>query len=250
VSPRERAARTAKSELTFRGPPHRMTSLIALPDRAEDVGRPTALLEGAEIHGFAIRPLTSEGLNMGKATLRLPKSTPPGRYAGSVEIGGRQTAVTVEVEPRPKIDVTPSRLTFEVEPGAEVTAGATLLNIGNVPFHVPAASTFCVFDGSGVDHAFWVAFVSEPVEGKERIDLLLDDLAQSHGGLVELRARAGERRVAPGESRDVELTLRFSDRLRPGHAYAGSWDAEGLHLRIRVSVPAAKGKPRAAEAVR
>jgi len=107
-----------------------------------------------------------------------------------------------------------------------------------------------VFDGSGVAHAFWVAFVSEPVEGKERIDLLLDDLAQSHGGLVELRARAGERRVAPGESRDVELTLRFSDRLRPGHAYAGSWDAEGLHLRIRVSVPAAKGKPRAAEAVR
>jgi hypothetical protein len=239
VSPR---ARAAKPRLTFRGPPHRLTSLVALPDGADDVGRPTALLEGAEIHGFAVRPMTREGLNMGKATLRLPKSTPPGTYAGSVEIGGRQMAVAVEVEPRPKIDVSPSRLTFDVEPGAEAGAEVTLINLGNVPFHVPAVSTFCVFDGTGVDHAFWVAFVSDPVEGKERIDLLLDDLAESHGGLVELRARAGERTIAPGESRDVLVTLRFSDRLRPGHGYAGSWDVDGMHLRIRVNVPAPKGK--------
>ena len=242
MSPRERAARAAGPKLTFRGPPHRLTSLVALPEDAGDVGNPSALLEGAEIHGFAIRPLTREGLNMGKATLRLPKSTPPGTYDGSVEIGGRKLTVAVEVEPRPKIDVSPSRLTFEVEPGAEAGAEVTLLNLGNVPFHVPAASTFCVFDGSGVDHAFWVAFVSDPVEGKERIDLLLDDLAESHGGLVELRARAGERTVAPGESRDVQVTLRFSDRLRSGHDYAGSWDVDGLHLRIRVNVPATKGK--------
>jgi hypothetical protein len=241
MSPRERAA---KPQLTFRGPPHRLTSLVALPDGADDVGKPNALLEGAEIHGFAVRPLTREGHKMGKATLRLPKSTPPGTYAGSVEIGGRQTAVTVEVEPRPKIEVSPSSLTFEVEPGAEVSADVTLVNLGNVPFHVPAASTFCVYDGGGVDHAFWVAFVSDPVEGKERIDLLLDDLADSHGGLVELRARAADRTVAPGESRDVQVTLKFSDRLRPGRGYAGSWDTDGMHLRIRVSVPDSKGKPR------
>jgi hypothetical protein len=131
-----------------------------------------------------------------------------------------------------------------VEPGAEVSADVTLVNLGNVPFHVPAASTFCVYDGGGVDHAFWVAFVSDPVEGKERIDLLLDDLADSHGGLVELRARAADRTVAPGESRDVQVTLKFSDRLRPGRGYAGSWDTDGMHLRIRVSVPDSKGKPR------
>jgi hypothetical protein len=194
--------------------------------------------------------LRREGLGLGKATLRLPKSTPPGTYAGSVEIGGLELPVVVEVEPLAKVDVSPSRLAFEVEPGREVTADVTLVNIGNVPCAVPAASTFCVFDGSGVDHAFWVAFVSEPPEGRQRIDLLLDDLAESHGGLVEVRARAGDRTIAPGESREVQVTLRFSDRLRPGHAYAGSWDAGGLHLRVRVSVPARKGRPRAAEKVR
>jgi hypothetical protein len=247
VSPRQRTARTGGSPLTFRGPPHRLTSIVALPDGTDGLGEPKALLEGAEIRGLAVRPLRREGLNMGKVTLRLPRSTPAGSYAGSVEIGGRTLPVAVEVEPHPKVEVSPSRLLLEVEPGAEATVDVTLLNIGNVPFDVPAASTFCVFDGSGVDHAFWVAFVSDPPEGKERIDLLLDDLAESHGGLVEVRARASERTIAPGESRDVQVTLRFSDRLRPGHAYAGSWDADGLHLRIRLSVPSERKKQRAAE---
>jgi hypothetical protein len=236
--------------VTFRGPPHRLTSLIALPDGLDPSGEAKARLKGVEIRGLAVRSLRREGLGMGKATLRLPKSTPPGTYAGSVEIGGLELPAVVEVEPLAKVDVTPSRLAFEVEPGKEVTADVTLVNIGNVPCAVPAASTFCVFDGSGVDHAFWAAFVTEPPEGKQRIDLLLDDLAESHGGLVEVRARAGDRTIAPGESREVQVNLRFSDRLRPGHAYTGSWDAAGLHLRVRVNVPARKGRPRAAEKVR
>ncbi len=241
MSPRQRTA-AAAPKVTFRGPPQRMTSLVTLPDEHDAAARPKALLEGAEVRGLAVRPLTREGLKMGKVTLRLPKSTPPGSYTGSVEIAGRQVPVAVEVEPRPKLEASPSRLSFELQPGAEVTADVTLLNVGNVPYEVPAASTFCVFDGSGVDHAFWVAFGSDPPEGKERIDLLLDDLAESHGGLVEVRARAAERTIPPGESREVQVGLRFSDRIRPGHTYAGSWGGEGLSVRVRVSVPAAKEK--------
>lgn len=221
--------------------------MVALPDGAGAL-EPKALLEGAEIRGLSIRSLARDGLHLGKVTLRLPKSTPPGRYAGSLELGGRRMPLAVEVEARSKIEASPARLSLEVEPGAEVTADVTLHNVGNVPFQVPAASTFCVFDGSGVDHAFWVAFVTEPPELKERIDLLLDDLADSHGGLVEVRARTAERTIAPGDSRDVQVTLRFSDRLRPGRRYAGSWGTDGLRLRVRVRVPARNGKQRAAEA--
>ena len=224
-----------------------MSSVVALPDGAGAL-EPKARLEGAEIKGLSVRSLTREGLNLGKVTLRLPKSTPPGTYAGSLELGGRRMPLAVEVEARPKIEASPSRLSLEVEPGAEVTTDVTLHNVGNVPFQVPAASTFCVFDGRGVDHAFWVAFVTEPPDMKERIDLLLDDLADSHGGLVEVRARATERTIAPGDSRDVQVTLRFSDRIRAGRRYAGSWGTDGLHLRVRVRVPARNGKQRAAEA--
>jgi hypothetical protein len=241
MSPGRRTA----APITFRGPPHRLTSLVALPEETEARARPKALLEGAEVRGLSVRPLTREGPGMGKVTLRLSKATPPGSYKGSVEIGGTQVPVAVEVEPRPRVEASPSRLSFEVAPGAEVAADVTLVNVGNVPYEIPAASTFCVFDGSGVDHAFWIALASDPPEGKARIDLLLDDLAGSHGGLVEVRARATERTIAPGESRDVHVGLRFSDRLRAGHAYSGSWGADGLRVRVRASVPDAQPKPRA-----
>jgi hypothetical protein len=185
---------------------------------------------------------------MGRFTLRLPKSTPPGKYRGSLEIGGEKLPIMAEVESRPRVERMPRRLTIEVEPGGEVTAAVVLVNTGNVPCEVPAASTFCVFDGSGVEQAFWAALGSDQRKGRERLDVLLDELAGYHGGLVEVRARADKRAIEPGESREVRLTLRFSDRLRAGRTYAGTWTAEGLRLPIRVTVPETKPRPRVAEA--
>jgi hypothetical protein len=155
-----------------------------------------------------------------------------------------------EVEPQQNVGVVPSDLSLQVEPGAEATADVTILNRGNVPFELPAASQFCIFDGGGVDHAFWVALGSEPPEGKQRIDVLMDDLARSHGGLVEVRARASKRTIAAGEAGEAQVTLRFSDRLQPGRTYAGSWDADGLHLSIEVTVPEKQRARRTAKEAR
>jgi hypothetical protein len=226
---------------TFRGPPHRLSSLVELPAGTEALAPGEARLEGADVRSVSVRPLTREGIDMGKLTLRLPESTPPGTYEGTVELGSQAVPIVVEVEPRRRLEASPARFTFETSPGGEVTANASIVNVGNVPWDLPAASTFCIFDGSGIDHAVWVALANDPPEGKERIDVLMDDLAESHGGLVEVRARTKEKTVAPGESRDVQLTLKFSDRLRPGHTYSGSWAADGLRLSVRVTVPEQKG---------
>jgi hypothetical protein len=250
VSPRRRPAKAAAAPLTFRGPPNHLTSLVELPEAPETGIAAEAQLEGAELQSFAVRPLTREGLTMGRVRIRLPKSTPPGAYQGSVTIAGEERPFVAEVEARQNVDVAPSQLSLEVAPGAEATADVTLLNRGNVPFELPAASQFCIFDGGGVDHAFWLALASDPPEGKERIDVLLDDLAQSHGGLVEVRARAPKRTIAAGEVGEAQVTLRFSDRLQPGRTYAGSWDADGLHLSIEVTVPEKKRARRTAKEAR
>jgi len=248
VSPRQRATEASRAQpVTFRGPPHRLATLVPLPDEPSALRQREARLEGAEIRGISIRPLKREGVNMARLTLRMPKSTPPGTYAGTLEVGGEGRPIVVEVEPRPRLEVSPPRLSVEPAPGAEVTAEVQLVNTGNVPCEVPAATTFCVFDGTGIDHAFWAALASDPPHGKQRIDVLLDDLADSHGGLVEVRARTDVRTIPPGESREVQLTLRFSDRIQPGHAYGGSWEAEGLRLPIRVAVPESKKKRKTAE---
>jgi hypothetical protein len=244
MSPRTRARSRPDAALSFRGPPNRLSSLVPLP--ADSAGEPRALLDGVEVSSVSMRAVTTAGAGHGKVSLRLPKTTPPGRYAGSIELGGGPVPVVVEVEPQPKVEVSPSQLRLEVGPGEEVTAGITLVNVGNVPFEVPAATRSCIFDQGGVDHAFWVALASEPTATKSRIDLLLDDLAGSHGGLVEMRARPTDTAIPVGDARDIELTLRFSDRLRPGGAYSGAWDAEGLHVRLRVDVPETKRAARKA----
>ena len=252
MSPRRRVAaarsRARDKPATFRGPPDRLASLLPLPDDPEALRQKSARLEGAEVRGIRIRPLRREGVNMGRFTLRLPRSTPPGTYAGSLEIGGEKLPIMAEVESRARVERSPRRLRIEVEPGGEFTADLLLVNTGNVPCEVPTASTFCIFDGSGVEQAFWAALGSDQPKGRQRLDVLLDELAESHGGLVEVRARTDKRAITPGESREVQLTLRFSDRLRTGRAYAGTWTAEGLRLPIRVTVPGAKRPRRAVEA--
>ena len=250
MSPRRRPARAAAPPLTFRGPPNHLTSLVELPEAPDAAVAAEAEIKGAELQALAVRPLSREGLPLGRVRIRLPKSTPPGTYEGSVTIAGKERPFVAEVEPRENVGVFPSYLSLEVEPGAEATAEVTLLNRGNVTFELPAASQFCIFDGRGIDHAFWLALASEPPKGKERIDVLLNDLAQSHGGLVEVRARAPKRAIGAGETGEAQVTLRFSDRLQPGRMYAGSWDAGGLHLSIEVTVPEKKRARRTAKEAR
>lgn len=250
MSPRRRPAKAAATPLTFRGPPNHLTTLVAIPEAAEGPVAAEAQLEGVDVESLAVRPLTREGLAMGRVRIRLPRSTPPGAYPGSVTIAGQEVPFVAEVEPRQNVDVVPSHLSLELEPGAEATADVTLLNRGNVPLDLPAASQFCIFDGGGVDHAFWVALASDPPEGKERIDVLLDDLAQSHGGLVEVRALAAKGTIAAGEAGEAQITLRFSDRLQPGRTYAGAWDTDGLHLSIEVTVPERKRARKTAKEAR
>jgi hypothetical protein len=247
VTPRRRAAKAEAPPLTFRGPPSHLLSLVELPEDPDTAVAPKAEIQGAELQALAVRPLNREGLPLGRVRIRLPKSTPPGTYEGSVTIAGEERPFVAKVEPREDVDVFPSYLSLDVEPGAEATADVMLLNRGNVSFELPAASQFCVFDGSGVDRAFWLALGSEPPKGKGRVDVLLDDLAQSHGGLVEVRARAPKRTIGAGEVGEAQITLRFSDRLQPGRIYAGSWDVDGMHLSIEVTVPEKKRARRTAK---
>jgi hypothetical protein len=83
----------------------------------------------------------------------------------------------------------------------------------------------------------WAALTSDPPAGKGRLDVLLDDLAVSHGGLVDVRVRDGAGDLAPGKGRTCRIELGWSDRLRPGRTYAGSWEVGGLRLPIRVETP-------------
>jgi hypothetical protein len=172
--------------------------------------------------------------------VRLAASTPPGRYEGAATVGDRTVPVQIEVEPAERLRATPSRFEILAEPSGSEGVEIQFVNSGNVPVEIPARSSFCLFDGGGIDHAVWAALTADPPKGKGRMDVLLDDLAASHGGLVDVRVRDGAGSIAPGERRTCRVELGWSDRLRPGRHYVGAWEVAGFRVPIRVETPREK----------
>jgi hypothetical protein len=153
--------------------------------------------------------------------------------------------IVAEVQPRPRLDAHPRRIALETKPAARETVELTLMNTGNVQLDVSGTSTFCLFDGRGIEHAVWAALEKEPPKGKGRMDVFLDDLAGSHGGLVTAKVEKATK-IAPGESGSVTLSLRLPDRLQAGGRYSGAWEAGGIRVPVRIAVPEAKTTRKAA----
>lgn len=238
MSPARRRGRpgSAGKAVTFHGPPSRLTGL--LPE-APAGGEPEVSLARVEVRHVSLRGL---GVGPGATvTIRVAESTAPGMYEGTLRIGEAAFPAVAEVEARPRLRGHPSRLSLAVGPAAESAAEVTVVNVGNTPCEVSGRSKFGLLDDLGPGHAFWTALTSEPPRGKQRVDVLLDDLAGTQGGLVEVSVEDGGT-IPPGGSRTVRLALRFSDRLRPGHSYSGTWEPEGLRLPVRVTVPKAAPK--------
>jgi len=199
--------------------------------------RATATLKGAAVRRLTIRPVAGDAVALSRATIRIAPTTPPGTYHGTARIADETRPVVAEIEARSRLECHPSRLVLSARPGEAVSVEVTLVNVGNIEFTVPARSNFCLFRDDGVHHALWTALTSEPGERMGRTDMLLDDLASSHGGLVDVRVAGSAPAIAPGHARDVRLRLTFSERLHAGQAYTGTWEVEGLRLPARVTVP-------------
>lgn len=232
--------KASEPAVVLRGPPTRLAATRPLP---VDIGSVdgarvpasavSVLVEGAVPERVRVRRAHEPGAAP-ELRVRLASSTPPGRYEGAATVGDRTVPVVIEVEPAPRLRAAPSRLETTAEPAGSETVEIHLANSGNLPIEIPARSSFCLFDGAGIDHAVWAALTTDPPGGKGRMDVLLDDLAASHGGLVDVRVRDGAGSIAPGERRTCRVELRWSDRLRPGRRYAGAWEVAGLRLPIRV----------------
>jgi hypothetical protein len=221
----------------FRGKPGRLMCSLPIEAAAAEFragAHMTAVLQGAEVQGVTVFGSTAAHPEL-RVSLQARSTTAPGHYPGSLQVGGLTVPIVAEVEASPRVRCDPSRLVLSVKPRETVTSDLRLLNTGNVGCVVPITSTFCLFDGHGIDHAVWVALTGEPTPEKQRIDLLLDDLAESHGGLVRARTAEGRDPIPPGEARTVQLRLRFSERIRPQRRYVGAWDLDGLRVPVRVN---------------
>lgn len=241
-APRRTSARAkpALASLVASGPPRRLSFDLPAATAVEAASQPIeATLKGAKISKIT---LSARGLDRGRAPrikVRVDPLTPPGRYEGTATIGKTKIPLVADVQASTNVRTTPAMIEVSPAPGESVTVSVTLLNLGNVPTDVPATTTFPLLDRSGIGDAFYHAIGDPPPEGKQRIDVLLDDLAESSGGVVTATAvKDTDGPIQPGETGTIELTLAFSDRLRPGAQYAGGWNIDATHIPVRVTVPA------------
>lgn len=233
------APKPAAASLVATGPPRRLSFDLPPVAVAEAASHPiAATLNGATISKIT---LSARGIDRGRAPrikVRVDPLTPPGRYEGTATIGKTTIPLVADVLASTNVRTTPTMIEVSPAPGESVTVTVTLQNLGNVPTDVPATTTFPLLDRSGIGDAFYHAIGEPPPEGKQRIDVLLDDLAESSGGVVTATAvKDVDGPIAPGKTGTIQLTLTFSERLRPGAQYAGGWNIDATHVPVRVTVP-------------
>jgi hypothetical protein len=234
--------RASPAPLRFRGTPR---ALEALAPVALDLPADATLVLEAVAGRRAtatIEPvaLQSEAAGASATWLRfdLPLQTPPGTYEGGVQVGPDRYPVTIEVQPLPDLDVTPSQLSLTAVPGGRETVELTLVNNGNVPVAIERAYAFNLLEPSAIEEAFHSALREHGRSLDERLHRLAEQLDERHGGLVRVAVEAGSGALDPGEIRDVRAVLRFGKELRRGATYTTTWAIGNLNLWIEVAVQA------------
>jgi hypothetical protein len=236
--------RADQPPLRFRGPPAGLQAFAALAP--ETVAAPEARVTVDLGKARSIEPLPIDAAAVADGAshvrLSLPPTTPPGTYEGSLRAGKVQLPLSVEVEPYPSLRLAPAQLLLEAEPKASVDVHVTALNDGNVPLEIPRASAFGLFEVDGAERSVRAAFTTTPARGRTRLDHLVEELADSHGGLVRVQIAEGSGTLDPGEVRALLIRLRFSDTLERDQTYSGTWSLHTLRYYVRVTVPPARAQ--------
>jgi len=211
--------------------------LPAKPSRtAEDLRSCSIDLPGVGVRKVKIRELSETERGLSLLKIKLPVSTAPGVYKGTLDVAGTAFPIEVNVEASPDLRLFPANLSTAATPGSVINQKLTVLNKGNFPVKLDKEYTFCVFERGGIDRALFLALASDKFKGDERLNKLLDELAVSHGGLIRVEIASGDAEIGAGAARDIQIALRLSDRLRPGHTYAGAWKFEHTSFGVEIEV--------------
>lgn len=178
--------------------------------------------------------------NIGAVTrlhLRLPRSTPPGTYRGSMKIKKQSQPIVVEVEPRKRISIFPKRTTICCKAGERAELHLTLSNMGNVPLTVPKASGFGLYNKRGMDLAVGSSFKKQLDKDERRIDDFMEALHDRYGGVVTLKIREGAGTLEPGDARDVTVVFQVPSQVVPDNEYWGLWSMYDYNYKIEIEVP-------------
>lgn len=179
----------------------------------------------------------------GRVRLRLDPATPPGRYAGSVEIAGVARSIEIDVLEQVDVAIRPSPLILDLSLGLSQQRRVTFENRGNVPLRIDVASEYPIGEETPVVPA---SGINTGARDAEQLVDILDELLGAHrraplkrAGAVRLTMAGGSFELAPSAIRDAEVELIVSGDLLESARYRAFVPVYNSDLEI-VVVTAAK----------
>lgn len=212
-----------------------MNALVGVPGNQRQAIAVEVALPGMD-SAQPVRALTAPvGQTHTRVRLVLAASTPPGSYEATVHTPGGDISGVALVQERQYLTLTPSLLRIAVPPSGEAEQHLAVYNGGNTPCEIGRAYAFGLFETAGLDRAVGVGLQAD-VSGLDRLGVMTDSVADSHGGLVRVIVREGSGVLDPGAARQLVTTFRFSDRLRAGTRYAATWQLHNVRTAVLVDV--------------
>jgi hypothetical protein len=215
-------ARRRAEPLVFRGAGRRLAA--ALPEDWADVTeRPQLELDAPEARRARARIVRLRGGRGTGLRVRMPPTTPPGRYEGIVRLGQAKRPVVIEVPETPRLRLLPNEVSLTAATGEEVRASVVAINSGNVDIELPGTPELLFFQSPGLDREPGRAFEVR-VPGLDPVFARTDELTVSTAAVAQVVLLEGAGTLAPGDERTLEIAVRVDADAAPGLRYFGEWD--------------------------
>jgi hypothetical protein len=227
-------AERRRVSVDFLGPPNRLR-LAAADIDAIAAARGVHWIDSP--HRGAAAPVLRRSRDPANTRLRLHPATPPGDYTAVLELAdGSRREITMSVEARPRLRVSPSELRFVGQPGDAVSVRLLIENRGNVDIPIGDTLVTGIFDDDGIETALASTYRMETDDLNRIVGNVFARLREAHGGLLRLRVAEGAYPLARGERRVLVLTTTLNAKLKRGHRYHGVLEIgeHGIAVRIKV----------------
>jgi hypothetical protein len=234
-------ARRRAEPLVFRGAGR--AHAVALPDEWADITeRPQLELDAPEELRARARVVRLRGGRGQGLRVRLPPTTPPGRYEGAVRLGDAKRAVVIEVPATARLRLLPNEVSLTAASGEEARTSILAINSGNIEIELPAEPELRFFQSPGLDRDSGRVFEVR-VPGLDPVFARTDELQISTASVAQVVLLEGAGKLAPGDERPLEIAVSVAADAEPGLRYFGEWRFTDVTFALILDVDEAAPTP-------
>jgi len=180
------------------------------------------------------------------AQLVVDRFTPPGEYEAQLRFRDQQAQATIFVLEHHRLYLVPDRIAITVAAGETIVKKIAITNDGNVPFSTRKAG-FAPLEALGILHrSLAIALTEAGHEGHAKfLDRFVSELADNEVQPAKVRFDIQDQEIAPGETKLVELSIRFPADLKRKRIYTSRISFREQKLAVEVDVNGSPDQPNA-----